>query len=361
MATHWLLVHTPRAVRQAASTHQKLKWRQTGSGAVHVYTRDVQGQWTRQAFIKAAVPIPGEHFGRNVALSDDGNRMLVAAGLRLLLFVREAGQWRQDRIFTGAGVDYDGGGMALSGDGRSIAVRAFGTEPGGNPLGYLAVHVLREFTTLGEGWQRVADLRSSKPRTGGFPPHEELDDAFGTSLSFSHSGSTLAVGAHLDSGDANDTGNSPNFGSPTAGAVYVFAPDGNGAWQRQAFLKAKTAPPEDQLGQQVAMSSDGSVVAAKACGLAANAVSLRRNHSDGATIGLEEGERACWIWGGSSYFFERGDGQWSHTAAAIAAPGELVPYQFFSLAISGDGQTVGLGAPVVRHGGDSVTQRVVVY
>jgi hypothetical protein len=105
-----------------------------------------------------------------------------------------------------------------------------------------------------------------------------------------------------------------------------------------------THPKEcDLLGTDVALSGDGQVLAAKACGLAANADGLRRNHRAGAPIGRQPGDVSC-FWGGSSYFFEMlPAGTWSHTAATIPAPGELVSFTFFSLALSADALTLGLG------------------
>ena len=53
------------------------------TGAIHVFVRDAQQrQWSRQAFIKAAVPVADEAFGFRVALSHDGDRALVAASTR---------------------------------------------------------------------------------------------------------------------------------------------------------------------------------------------------------------------------------------------------------------------------------------
>ena len=266
------------------------------SGAVHVYIRDVQGQWTRQAFIKAADPIPDEDWhqrGAERRWQPHACRCSPSpAAVRPRSRAMAAG-----RIFTGVGVEYagGGGGMALSGDGRSIAVRAFGTEPGGNPFGYLAVHVLREVTTLGEGWQGWP-ICGRAARTGGFdrtrkwttrsaPAFHSATAVRRLRSAHTWTPATRTTRATHPISDRRRRERSMSL-RPTATAR------GNGTRSsRRRLLHGGSA------GQQVAMSSDGSVVAAKACGLAANAVGLRRNHSDGATIGLEEGERACRIWG----------------------------------------------------------------
>jgi hypothetical protein len=310
----------------------------SSTGAIHVFTRDArQRQWSVQAFIKAAIPMANGAFGKDVAVSHDGNRVLVAALNRMYLLEREAGQWRQVHIFEPRpGTQLDSfSGMALSANGSTVAVRAVW-----NAIPYQAVHVYKP-CPCGDGWRLVADLRSAKSMTR--PEDPPVIDAFGFALSLSGDGTKLAVGARLDFGDASDNGTTQNMGSSQSGAVYIFGADESGAWQRRAFLKARTAPVDDQLGAQVALSGDGKVLAAKACGLAANADGLRRNHRAGASIGSRAGDETCG-YGGSSYVFEESPaGTWSHTAAAIPAPGELVSQPLFSLALSADAQTLGMG------------------
>jgi hypothetical protein len=81
-----------------------------------------------------------------------------------------------------------------------------------------------------------------------------------------------------------------SFDSRGSGAVYIFAAEGE-VWRR-AFLKARTAPSCDRLGEQVVLSGDGKVLSAWATGLAADAIGrdpkadgLRRNHRAGVTSG----------------------------------------------------------------------------
>jgi hypothetical protein len=345
----------PPEVGSVLDPQGNVDWR----GAVYVYTRDAQDQWRRQAFIKALVPLQMDTFGSRIAFSHDGNRMLVGARSGMYLFAREGGQWRQERIFRSPpGVSYDAtSAMALSANGTTIAVTASGSVPGEfEPIPYWAVHVYRP-CPCSDGWRRVADLRSAKPPTTsrGF-----LFDGFGASVTLSGDGHTLAVGAPFDPGDANDTGTGPNNGAFDAGAVYLFGPDDGGVWQRRAFLKARGAPALDQLGTDVALNGDGKVLLAKACGFAANADGVRRNHRAGATIGQQDGDTSC-FWGGTGYLFEPGaDGLWRHTAAAIAAPAELVSYGFFSIALSADAQTMGFGILVARPE-QTLLSSVVLY
>jgi len=326
------------------------------TGAIHVFKRDAQQrQWSRQAFIKAAVPVADEMLGFRVAVSHDGNRALAAANGRMYLFERTNGQWRQARIFdSAAGFSIAPfHGMALSPDGGSIAVLG-GTFAPDVPQPS-AVTVYKQ-CACSEGWRRVAELRSLRPPPSRSSPE---GDHYGESLSLSADGNLLAVGASFDPGDAACDGATMNTAAVAAGAVYIYAADSSGAWQRRAFLKARTALPWDQLGAEVALSGDGKVLATKACGFAANAQGLRRNHRADAAIGQEADDTTC-FWGGSSYVFEQSaDGMWSHTAAAIPAPGELAAFGFVSLALSADAQTLGLG--VTSYANGLSNSRVRIY
>jgi len=344
-------VNAPEDSAPPAPPGQPVEW----TGAIHVFIRDgQQRQWNRQAFIKAAVPVAGEALGLRVAVSHDGNRALAAALGTMYLFERTNGQWRQARIFDNrSGAIEPSVGMALSADGRSIAVKEGAHSP--QPLPQ-SVTVYKECQCI-EGWRPVARLSSARPPPD---PRSPDGDEYGRSLSFSGDGNVLALGAPMDSGDDACDGSTLNTAAPAAGAVYVFAADRSGVWQRRAFLKARTALRLDQLGSEVALSGDGKVLAAKACGLAANAQGLRRNHRAGDSIGQLPGDSPCSTFAGASYVFEESPaGAWSHTAAAIPAPGELVGFEFFSLALSADARTLGMGLTSFSSGGQS--SRVRVY
>ena len=324
-------------------------------GAIHIYTRDAQHQWSHQAFIKPAVTVANEGFGVRVATTHDGNRVLGGARDRVYLFEREAGQWRQAKIFESTpgsvidivlpdprvdvpqGVAGPGlGALAISANGSAIAVRtAAAKEANGRRLPPFAVSVYTP-CNCDDGWLQVADLRSAKPDT--LTDEQPLGLQFGTAMSFSGEGTTLTVGAPGDPGSETDDPATSNGSLVGAGAVYIFAADG-GAWQRRAFLKARIALSCDRLGTQVVLSGDGKVLAVWADGLLAPDVigpdprvdGLRRNHR--ADVISELGS-ACnrspiasgtipgAFAGAGAYVFEADEsGSWSHTAFALPAPG----------------------------------------
>jgi hypothetical protein len=120
---------------------------QGSPGAAYVFARDAD-RWQQQARLVASNAEAGDAFGGQLALSADGQVLAVAAlheasmatGLdgsqsdnrapqagAVYLFARDAEAWRQQRYVkatnTGAG-DVFGTALALSGDGRMLAVGA---------------------------------------------------------------------------------------------------------------------------------------------------------------------------------------------------------------------------------------------
>ncbi len=117
------------------------------AGAVYVWTRAGES-WREQAFIKAAAPDFEDWFAVRIALNGDGNRLLVAAPMEdsaasgvngrqddnasvdsgaAYLFARAGGSWAQAAYLKAAkAAEYDefGSSVALSADGRTIAVGA---------------------------------------------------------------------------------------------------------------------------------------------------------------------------------------------------------------------------------------------
>jgi hypothetical protein len=336
-------------------------------GAIHVYTRDAQHQWSHQAFIKPAVTVANEGFGVRVEVTHDGNRVLVGARDHVYLFEREAGQWRQAKILEGTpgslidmqlspfleqGLTSQGaaGVMAISANGSTIALRtAASKDVNGMRLPPFGVRVYAQ-CNCADNWQQVADLSSAKADT--------LRDEFGKSLSFSGDGTTLAVGAPGDPGSDTDDPSTSNVSSLGAGAVYIFATDG-GAWQRRAFLKGRGALPCDRVGEEVVLSGDGKVLAARTVGMAADLIGvdpradgLRRNQrADAVTSLLQEScgnnRFAGGVFEANAYVFEADpSGVWSHTAVALAATRVDLTISHLltgpSIALSADAQTMGI-------------------
>ncbi len=321
------------------------------SGAVYVFTR--RGDtWAQQAYVKASTPGEGDNFGSTVALSSDGNTMAVAAyyepsaatGVNgnqnddsipeagaVYVLTRRGNAWSQQAYIkasnTGrAGVggnfgdgDQFGYSMALSADGNTLAVGAISedsaaTGVNGNQAddaadGSGAAYV---FTRNGSTWSQQAYVKSSATGPNGL---------FGYSVALNGNGDTLAVAEY----DA-DRGK---------GALYVLTRSG-GAWSHQARLQASNAERGDSLGYSLAISEDGNTIAAGAA------------DEDCMTPGVNptgcDHDQPLDNSSGAAYVFVRNGSAWTEQAFIKASNPGKVDWFGARIGISGDGNTLAVGA-----------------
>jgi hypothetical protein len=252
---------------------------------------------------------------------------------------------------TGAG-DLFGAAVALSADGSTLAVGAYledsaatgvdGNQGDGGPLSRNsgAVYV---FTRVDRSWRQQAYLKASN--TG-------ADDLFGVSLALSADGSTLAVGAYQEDGAATGVGGDESDDTAIgAGAVYVFVRSG-AVWSQQAYVKASNTDEDDLFGYSVALSGDGSTLAAGAIFEDSAAAGVGGDEADDTSAGA-----------GAVYVFARSGAVWSQQAyvkASNAAAGDLFGH---SVALSADGSTLAAGAiledsAAAGEGGDQADDSV---
>lgn len=317
------------------------------SGAVYVYARNGNA-WAEQAYIKASNPDPDDQFGFGVGLSADGNTLVVSA------------PW-EDSGATGVNGNQDDNSFPNSG----------------------AVYV---FSRAGRTWSQQAYLKPSN--TG----EKDEGDQFGYSIAVSDDGNTLAVGAIGEDSSAQGlNGNQKDEGSPGSGAVYVFTRSG-GAWSQQAYVKSSTAARNALFGYSVALSATGDTMAAGAFdedrGRGALYVFTRGGGawSQQARLQASNAETgdsmACWVAisddgntiaagsldedslltgvqppdaaandektdksAGAAYVFVRSGGTWSQQAFIKASNTGEDDWFGVRLALSGDGNTLAVGAP----------------
>src|SRR6266536_334735 len=251
-----------------------------------------------QAYVKASNTGAADEFGFAVALSSDGNTLVVGApgeasartgvtaGIvdettagnaapgagAVYVYTRTGATWTQQAYVkasnTGAG-DQFGSSVALSSDGNTLAVGATGEAGDAG-----AVYV---FTRAGT-WSPPAFVKASNPGAG---------DQFGFSVALSGDGNTLAVSATGEDSALTDvrTGivdeTTAGNAAPGAGAVYVFTLIA-GTWSQQAYVKASNTGAGDQFGFSVALSSDGVTLAVGAIGEDSSAIGIDGSQTDSA-------------------------------------------------------------------------------
>src|SRR6478735_4392981 len=322
----------------------------TSSGAVYVYVRSGDS-WARQAYIKASNTAEWDYFGTALALSGDGNRLVVGAvgeassatGIEgdqtdnaaqgsgaLYVFGRYAGVWGQEAYVKAPNAeagDQFGKGLAISGDGSTIAVGAIGessaatgvtgdmTNNGAYYSG--AVYVL---VYEGVGFAFQAYVKAS---------NTDANDEFGTSIALSGDGNTLVVGApNEDSAATGPSGQEDDDSSFNAGAAYVFSRTGT-SWSQVSYLKASNTDPEDKFGFSVACSSDG------------NTIALGARSEQSLYVGNELHNSGVDV--GAVYVHERSGLDWKQTAYIKATNPHSALFGS-SVALSADGRQLLVGA-----------------
>jgi len=333
------------------------------AGAVYVFAKSA-GAWAQQAYLKALNAGANDAFGIAVALSSDGNTLAVGArgeassttGINsnpnrsapsagaAYVFVRSGSAWSQQayvKASNAEGGDFFGSSVALSGDGNTLAVGApfessalLGVTAGvvseasaGNEA--FAAGAVYVYTRSASNWSQHAYVKAS---------NTESADLFGNSVALSGDGNTLAVGAPLeDSGLAGATAGSvseANSGNASAdsGAVYVYT-RGTSTWTQQAYVKASNTGDGDNFGSSVSLSGDGSTLAAGA------------PFEASSTTGVGSTPNEAALNSGAAYVYTRSAGAWSHQAYVKASNTGTDDNFGNSVALSGDGSTLAVGAP----------------
>lgn len=318
---------------------------------MYVFTR-TGGVWSQQAYVKASNTGAGDGFGSSVSLSLDGNTLAVGARFEgsaaigidgsqtdnsapgagaVYVFVRNGGAWSQQAYVKAsntntANSDFFGYSVALSGDGSTLAVGAIweassATGIGGNQADNStgvagAVYV---FARSGTTWTQQAYVKASN--TAAF-------DHFGNSVALSGDGNTLAVGAF-----GKDSG---------AGAVYVFTRSG-GVWSQQAYVKASNTQGSDEFGRSVTLSGDGNTLAVSAYGEDSSATGIGGDQADNSASSA-----------GAVYVFTRSGSTWSQQAYVKPSSTDAGDRFGYSVALSGDGNTLAVGADAESSSGTGI-------
>ena len=162
---------------------------------------------------------------------------------------------------------------------------------------------------------------------------------FGRGLAYSRDGNTLVVGAPFEDGtsvgvNGDQASTSPGIG---IGAAYVFKKDVSGTWTQTAYLKPSNGDMAHQrmnFGYAIAVSDDGTSIAVSAPYETGDAQGINGDQSGTGS------PRS-----GAVYAFAFASGAWTQTAYIKAATSDT-NYNFgTSVAMSGDGSKLFVGAP----------------
>ena len=365
------------------------------AGAVYVFTRSGT-TWTQQAYVKASntghigerldpdeqPELAGEHFGliasgeysyadsygemfddgdqfgSAIALSDDGNTLVVTATAEdsgtpgvdsdqtdnskrsagaAYVFGREGTTWSQTDYIKPSNPEVDalfGYSAALSADGGRVAIGGYDED--GSPAstnefqdglvrGTGAVYV---FDFDGETWHQTGYLKASNAERG---------DSLGVAVVISDDGKTVIATAQDEDGLTTGINNIPGPDyqddiRPTTGAVYVFVED-DGAWSQQAYIKASNTGSGDVFGSRLALSGNGNVLVAGA--------QLEDSGSRGID-GHQDDDSA--LEAGAVYLFTRTGDTWAQEAYVKGSNTEIFDEFGSSVSISADGSLVAVGA-----------------
>ena len=274
------------------------------AGAVYVFTR-AGSTWSQQAYVKAANSNPGDQFGYAVSLSADGNTLGVGSfdedgssrqingpydtmrngSGAVYVFTRNGAAWTQQAYLKASNAeagDSLGVSVAISDDGHTLVAGSLDEDcmaTGVNPpqpcdnerainSSTGAVYV---FVRTGTAWTQQAYVKASN--TG-------KEDWFGSRLTLSGDGNTLAAAAQLeDSGAQGINGKQDDEAAQEAGAVYFFTRTG-ATWAQRFYVKGSNTEAFDEFGSSVALSRDGRTMAVGARAERSAAKGVNGNQGD---------------------------------------------------------------------------------
>jgi hypothetical protein len=298
------------------------------AGSAYVFER-TDGTWSQQAKL---VPSDGElqdRFGESVAMSADGNTILVCALVdkhphldyvgSTYVFERTDGTWTRQTKLTIADdeeVGWFADAVAISGDGDTALVSAIVHDPYAEDyLGWVYA-----FERSDGAWTNQEKLTADDAEAG---------DKFGNSVSLSADGATALVGAHEDQ--------DPN--GPNAGSAYVFERTDE-AWTQRAKLVAEDGDERDYFGSAVALAEDGRAAIVGATG-------------DDDPEGFDSG---------ATYVFEQSDRSWTQQTKLARSESDTGDRTGgYSVSMASNGRTALVGSPFGEEPNEDASGSVIVF
>ena len=304
-------------------------------------------------------------FGWHSSISDDGNYAIIGAfgedplnnqAGAAYIFVRSGSTWTQQAKLVaspaGSFNDYFGWNVDINSDGTYAIVGAILGDNGSVETG--AAYV---FTRSGSTWTQQAKIAVTL--VGANP---QASDFFGYSVQINSDGTTAIIGA-----------NQADIDAPNQGAAFVFVRSGS-TWTQQWRLYATDRQQDDEFGCSVSISSDGNYALIGAryedtvqtgAGAAYFWTRSGTSWSPGEKIQASDPGLNDWFGesvsinsdatyavvgaynksgGGAAYVFTRSGSTWTQQQKLTASDAQSGDRFGYSVAISGDGQYIGIGA-----------------
>lgn len=295
----------------------------TASGSVQILVRKENG-WMQQALLKNSNAEEGDAFGASIALSTDGNTIVVGA----------IGEDSQAKGVNGD--QADNSCYYPEADPNDATKPIYVLDPACKDA-YFERYGLNNgaayvFTRANAVWTQEAYL---KPATTFFTT------LFGSSVDLSGDGNTLVIGAKGDTTDSVDSSNRDTIDKAKvqevakqlgSGSAYVFGRSGT-TWSQQAYLKPSTITIAGEFGGDVSVSNDGNTIAVGSYREASNSKGVNGDQGDASAEGA-----------GAVFVFTRNNSVWTQQSYVKASNTDKNDRFGLSVDLSGDGKTLAVGA-----------------
>lgn len=234
------------------------------SGAAYAFVRGTA--WSQQAYLKAKIPptiaappnLAGVHFGATgIAMS--GNGRLIAIGAEL-----------DDSSTLGV---VNGGGMVNTDAKNSGAVYLLGNTPE-------------------SGWHHLTYIKAS---------NTDSDDRFGNAIAMDNEGTVMVIGAvNQASSDAGINKRGDNDGAIYSGAAYAFRRVSQ-RWEQTAYIKASNTHEKALFAGCLALSPDGNTLAVGSRGERSASAGIDVDQTPGDANSPNVGAVYVFDWNGTAW------------------------------------------------------------
>jgi len=320
------------------------------AGAVYVFERFGE-TWFEHNYIKPSQGAGGDLFGAQVDISELGATLAISApgndegvntetvevdGVEtevvmpiensgaVYVFKTEGDNWSQISQIKASNATVDaafGSDLAISANGTRLVVGAQHHLNNSDPAEITGQAYV--FDRTGDDWNQSQIMAASNEQGG---------MQYGASVALSADGQFIVIGAPGESGSGFGVGGEQgDTASAESGAAYIYTLSGN-AWVQSTYLKSENSDLGDRFGSDVAVNSDGSLIAVGAVGEGSSAEALHGNVFDNSATES-----------GAVYIFEREAAAWqqlSYVKSPNTDAGDRFG-QWLSLDASGDALVVG--------------------